>query len=328
MKTKRLTPLLGALSVVLSLSGAAAQTTNYPNQPIRMIVPFAPGGASDFVARIIQPKLSALLGQQIYVENKAGAAGNIGMDVAARAPADGHHLYLGNVGTVGINPYLFKDLTLKPLESFTPISILADTPSLLVANPNFPPNNVKELIDYVRARPGKINYASPGSGSMDRLEMELFRQLAKLDMNHVPYKGGAAPAVNDVIAGHVELMFVTISSALPHVKAGTLKAFAVSTPQRVEALADVPTIVEAGFPQAVASSWQGLLVPAGTPQPIVDKIHAAAVQVMQDAEVKKRFADVGVIATHSKSPEDFRTYIVNDAKKWEPIIAAVNARPD
>ena len=328
MKTKRLTPLLGALSVVLSLSGAAAQTTNYPNQPIRMIVPFAPGGASDFVARIIQPKLSALLGQQIYIENKAGAAGNIGMDVAARAPADGYHLFLGNVGTVGINPYIFKDLTLKPLESFTPISILADTPSLLVANPNFPPNNVKELIDYVRARPGKVNYASPGSGSMDRLEMELFRQLAKLDMNHVPYKGGAAPAVNDVIAGHVELMFVTISSSLPHVKAGTLKAFTVSTPQRVEALADVPTIVESGFPQALASSWQGLLVPAGTPQPIVDKIHAAVVQVMQDAEVKKRFADVGVIATYSKSPEDFRTYIVNDAKKWEPIIAAVNARPD
>ena len=328
MKTKRLTPLLGALSVVLSLSGAAAQTTNYPNQPIRMIVPFAPGGASDFVARIIQPKLSALLGQQIYIENKAGAAGNIGMDVAARAPADGYHLFLGNVGTVGINPYIFKDLTLKPLESFTPISILADTPSLLVANPNFPPNNVKELIDYVRARPGKVNYASPGSGSMDRLEMELFRQLAKLDMNHVPYKGGAAPAVNDVIAGHVELMFVTISSSLPHVKAGTLKAFTVSTPQRVEALADVPTIVESGFPQALASSWQGLLVPAGTPQPIVDKIHAAVVQVMQDAEVKKRFADVGVIATYSKSPEDFRTYIVNDAKKWEPVIAAVNARPD
>ncbi|ARP99976.1 Bug family tripartite tricarboxylate transporter substrate binding protein [Pseudorhodoplanes sinuspersici] len=328
MKTRRLTRLLGALSVILSLSGAAAQTTNYPNQPIRMIVPFAPGGASDFVARIIQPKLSALLGQQIYIENKAGAAGNIGLDVAARAPADGYHLFLGNVGTVGINPYIFKDLNLKPLESFTPISILADTPSLLVANPNFPPNNVKELIDYVRARPGKVNYASPGSGSMDRLEMELFRQLAKLDMNHVPYKGGAAPAVNDVIAGHVELMFATISSTLPHVKAGKLKAFTVSTPQRVEALADVPTIIESGFPQALASSWQGLLVPAGTPQPVVDKIYDAVVQVMRDAEVKKRFADVGVIATYSKSPEDFRTYIVNDAKKWEPVIAAVNARPD
>lgn len=328
MKTKRLTPLLGALSVVLGLSTAAAQTTNYPNQPIRMIVPFAPGGASDFVARVIQPKLSALLGQQIYIENRAGAAGNIGMDVAARAPADGYNLFLGNVGTVGLNPYIFKDLNLKPLESFIPISILADTPSLLVANKNFPPNNVKELIEYVHARQGKVNYASPGSGSLDRLEMELFRKLARLDMNHVPYKGGAAPAVNDVIAGHVELMFATISSTLPHVKSGNLKAYTVSTPQRVEALANVPTIIESGFPQALASSWQGLLVPAGTPKPIVDKIHAAVVKVMEDEEVKKRFADVGVIATYSKSPEDFRTYIVNDAKKWESVIKDVNAQPD
>jgi tripartite-type tricarboxylate transporter receptor subunit TctC len=328
MKIMRLLPILGALSIAFGLSNAAAQTTNYPNQPIRVLVPFAPGGASDFAARVIQPKLSSLLGQQIYVEHRSGAAGNIGMDTAARAPADGHHLFLGNIGTVGINPYIFKDLNLKPLESFIPISILADTPSLLVANKNFPPNNVKELIDYVRARPGKINYASPGSGSMDRLEMELFRKLAKLDMNHVPYKGGAAPAINDVIAGHVELMFVTISSALPHVKSGNLKALTVSMPQRVDAMPEVPTIVEAGFPQAIASSWQGLLVPAGTPKPIVDKIHAAVVQVMQDAEVKKRFADVGVIATFSKSPEDFRTYIVEDAKKWESVINDVNARPD
>jgi tripartite-type tricarboxylate transporter receptor subunit TctC len=327
MKIRRLLPILGVLSVAL-VSNAVAQTSNYPNQPIRMIVPFAPGGASDFAARVIQPKLSALLGQQIYIENKSGAAGNIGMDTAARAPADGHHLFLGNIGTVGINPHIFKDLNLKPLESFIPISILADTPSLLVANKNFPPNNVKELIDYVRARPGKVNYASPGSGSMDRLEMELFRKLAKLDMNHVPYKGGAAPAINDVIAGHVEVMFVTISSALPHVKSGNLKALTVSMPQRVDAIPGIPTIVEAGFPQALASSWQGLLVPAGTPKPVVDKIHAAVVQVMQDAEVKKRFADVGVVATFSKSPEDFRTYIVEDAKKWEAVISDVNARPD
>ncbi len=330
MKRWRFTPLLGALSVVLGVSGAAAQTStpNYPNQPIRMIVPFAPGGASDFAARIIQPKLSALLGQQIYIENKSGAAGNIGMDTAARATADGHHLFLGNVGTVGINPHIFPDLNLKPLENFIPVSILADTPSLLVTNKNFPPKSVKELIEYVHARPGKVNYASPGSGSMDRLEMELFRKLAKLEMNHVPYKGGAAPAINDVIAGHVELMFVTISSAMPHVKSGSLKALTVSMPNRVEAMPDIPTIVESGFPQAIASSWQGLLVPAGTPKLIVDKIHAAIVQVMQDPEVKKRFADVGVLATFSKTPEDFRKYIIEDAKKWEAIIKDVNVRPD
>ncbi|MFZ5691448.1 MAG: Bug family tripartite tricarboxylate transporter substrate binding protein [Pseudomonadota bacterium] len=326
MKLKRM--LWVAFGLLLGASAAAAQTGKYPNQPIRIIVPFAPGGASDFAARVIQQKLGNALGQQIYVEHRAGAAGNIGMDAAARAPADGHHLFLGNIGTVGLNPYIFADLNLKPLEAFIPISILADTPSLLVTNANFPPNSVKELIEYVQARPGKVNYASPGSGSMDRLEMELFRKLAKLDMNHVPYKGGAAPALNDVIAGHVELMFVTISSALPHVKAGKLKALTVSMPQRVDAIPDVPTIVEAGFPQAIASSWQGLLVPAGTPKPIVERIHAAVVEVMQDAEVKKRFADVGVIATFSKSPEDFRKYIVEDAKKWEAVIKDVSARPD
>jgi tripartite-type tricarboxylate transporter receptor subunit TctC len=320
--------LLTVLTFLLGLSAATAQTGPYPNQPIRIIVPFAPGGASDFVARVIQPKLSALLGQQIYIDNRAGAAGNIGTEVAARAPADGYSLFLGNIGTVGLNPFVFKDLNLKPLEELAPISILADTPSLLVANAKFPPNNVKELVEYVKQRQGTVNFASPGSGSLDRLEMELFRKLAGLDMNHIPYKGGAGPAVQDVVAGHVELMFGTISSTLPHVRSGALKALAVTTPQRIEAVPDLPTIVEQGYPQALASSWQGLLVPAGTPKSIIDKLHEAVVKVVQDEEVKKRFADVGVIATFSKTPQDFKDYIVEDAKKWEAVIRGVNARPD
>jgi len=314
MTLKRM--LLTVLTFLLGLSAATAQTGPYPNQPIRIIVPFAPGGASDFVARVIQPKLSALLGQQIYIDNRAGAAGNIGTEVAARAPADGYSLFLGNIGTVGLNPFVFKDLNLKPLEELAPISILADTPSLLVANAKFPPNNVKELVEYVKQRQGTVNFASPGSGSLDRLEMELFRKLAGLDMNHIPYKGGAGPAVQDVVAGHVELMFGTISSTLPHVRSGALKALAVTTPQRIEAVPDLPTIVEQGYPQALASSWQGLLVPAGTPKSIIDKLHEAVVKVVQDEEVKKRFADVGVIATFSKTPQDFKDYIVEDAKKW------------
>lgn len=326
MTLKRM--LLTVLTFLLGLSAATAQTGPYPNQPIRIIVPFAPGGASDFVARVIQPKLSALLGQQIYIDNRAGAAGNIGTEVAARAPADGYSLFLGNIGTVGLNPFVFKDLNLKPLEELAPISILADTPSLLVANAKFPPNNVKELVEYVKQRQGTVNFASPGSGSLDRLEMELFRKLAGLDMNHIPYKGGAGPAVQDVVAGHVELMFGTISSTLPHVRSGALKALAVTTPQRIEAVPDLPTIVEQGYPQALASSWQGLLVPAGTPKSIIDKLHEAVVKVVQDEEVKKRFADVGVIATFSKTPQDFKDYIVEDAKKWEAVIRGVNARPD
>jgi tripartite-type tricarboxylate transporter receptor subunit TctC len=174
--------LLTILAVISLLAPASAQSTSfsYPNQLIRMIVPFAPAGASDFVARVIQRKLSAVLGQQIVIENRAGAAGNIGMDAAARSAPDGYTLFLGNVGTVGLNPFVFKDLHLKPLQDFIPVSILADMPSLLVANPRFPPNTVRELIEYVKARPGKVNFASPGSGSLDRLEMELFRKLAGL----------------------------------------------------------------------------------------------------------------------------------------------------
>lgn len=321
--------ILAGLAACICIGSATAQNSiAYPSQLIRVIVPFAPAGASDFVARVIQRKLSAVLGQQIVIENRGGAAGNIGMDAAARSAPDGYTVFLGNVGTVGLNPFVFKDLHLKPLQDFIPVSILADMPSLLVASPKFPPNTVRELIDYAKAHPGKVNFASPGSGSLDRLEMELFRKQAGLDMNHVPYKGGAAPAATDTVAGHVEIMFGTIASTLPHVKGGSLKALAVTSKQRIAVIPDVPTIVEAGFPDAVASSWQGILVPTGTPDEIVQKLHAAIVQVMNDAEVKSRLAEVGAIATSSASPKEFLNYIREDARKWEGIIKEINASPD
>ncbi len=325
MKTLMMAGLLAALGVG---AAGAQDASNYPNQPVRIVVPFAPGGASDFAARVIQPKLAAILGQQIVIDNRAGAAGNVGMDVAARAAPDGYTLYLGNIGTVALNPHVFKDLRVKPLQDFVPVSILADMPSLLVANPKFPPNSVKELIAYAKANPGKVNFATPGSGSMDRLEMELFRKLAGIDMNHVPYKGGAGPAAADVVGGHVEIMFGTIASTLPHVRGGRLKAFAVTAKERVAAIPDIPTIVELGFPDAVASSWQGILVPTGTPKPIVDKLHAAIVQVMADPEVQRRYSDIGAKAVASKSPEEFATYIREDAKRWEAVIKDVNPTPD
>ena len=224
--------------------------------------------------------MTQFLGQQVVVENRAGAAGNVGMDVAARGAPDGYTIFLGNVGTISINPSLFADLTVKPEKDFIPVSIVADTPGILIANPKFPPNNAKELVDYAKANQGKVNFASPGSGSLNRLEMEVFRLNAGLDMNHVPYKGGAGPAVADIMGGHVELMFTTISSAIQHVKGGRLKALGVTTKERVPALPDVPTMLEQGFPANVSSSWQGVLVPAGTPRPIVDKLHAALVQAV------------------------------------------------
>jgi tripartite-type tricarboxylate transporter receptor subunit TctC len=331
MKTTRLSVLLGALAAIATgaagVTSAAAQA-NYPNQPIRVIVPFAPGGASDFVGRLIQPGMSQFLGQQVVIENRAGAAGNVGMDVAARAAPDGYTIFLGNVGTISINPSLYSDLTVKPGKDFLPVSIVADTPGILIANPKFPPNNAKELVDYAKARQGKINFASPGSGSLNRLEMEVFRMNAGLDMNHVPYKGGAGPAVADIMGGHVELMFTTISSGIQHVKGGRLKALGVTTKERVPVMPDVPTMLEQGFPANVSSSWQGMLVPAGTPRPVIDKLLASLKHALADPKVVERMGEAGVIATTSKSPEEFKAYLDEDAKKWADVIKKTGAKPE
>jgi tripartite-type tricarboxylate transporter receptor subunit TctC len=318
-----------ALAASWSLAAQAQGAGNYPNQPIRMIVPFAPGGASDFAARLLQPGMSQFLGQQIVVDNRAGAAGNVGMDVAARAAPDGYTVFLGNVGTISINPTLFEgSLTLKPEKDFAPVTLVAETPGLLIANEKFPPNSVKEFVDYVKKNPGKVNYASPGSGSLNRLEMEVFRKAAGLDMTHIPYKGGAGPATADVMGGHVEVMFVTISSAISFVKAGRLKAYAVTTRERVPSLPDVPTMIESGYPESVSSSWQGLLVPAGTPRPIIDKLYAAVTQAMTDKTVRDRMSEAGVFPITSKSPEDFKAYLDAENAKWSRVVKETGAQPD
>ena len=322
--------LLGAvLAIAAALAaGVAPAQTSYPTQPIRIIVPFAPGGASDFAARLIQPRMAQSLGQQIVVENRGGAAGNVGMAIAARAAPDGHTVFLGNVGTISINKSLYDDLTIDPDKDFIGVSLVAETPGLLIANPKFPPSTVQELIEYVKARPGQINFASPGSGSLNRLEMEVFRRDAGLDMIHIPYKGGAGPAVADVLGGHVQLMFVTISSAIQPVKAGRLKALAVTTKERVPSLPDVPTMFELGWKNNVSASWQGLLVPAGTPPPIIDKIFAAAGQAMADPKVRERMTEAGVFPVTSKSPEEFKEYLAAESEKWSRVVRETGAKPD
>jgi tripartite-type tricarboxylate transporter receptor subunit TctC len=328
-KTAAMAAIAGMFTAMtVNPARAAEDPAKYPSQPIRMIVPFAPGGASDFAARLLQPHLAAALGQQIVVENRAGAAGNIGMDVAARAAPDGYTIFLGNVGTISINPGMFADLTVKPDKDFIPISIVADTPGILVATPKFPPNTAKEMVEYVKANPGKVNFASPGSGSLNRLEMETFALNNGLQMTHIPYKGGAGPAVADVMGGHVEVMFSTISSAINHVKDGRLKALGVTTKQRVSGLPNVPTLLEQGFPANVSSSWQGVLVPAGTPRAIVDKLHAATVKAGANPEVKQRMEEAGTIAVTSASPEEFKAYITADTAKWTEVIKITGAKPE
>jgi tripartite-type tricarboxylate transporter receptor subunit TctC len=301
------------LCLLLSVSATAQ---DYPNRPVHMIIPFAPGGASDFVGRILQPDLEKGLGQAIVIDNRPGASGNIGMSAAAHAAPDGYTIYLGNIGTVAINPGVFAKLDVHPLKELIAVTQVVDVPGVLVANPAFPPSTVKEFIAYARANPGKVNYASPGSGSQNRLEMERLRKSAGLDMVHVPYKGGAGPAVAALVAGETHLMFVTASSAMPMIKAGRLKVLAVTAPRRLEPLPDVPTMTEAGFPGFESGSWQGLFVPAGTPKAIVDKLYAVAARTMQQQEVRERLARGGVEVVTSASPAAFADFVAKESERW------------
>ena len=307
---------------------AAEDPSKYPSQPVRVIVPFAPGGASDIAMRIVQPGLSQALGQQVVIENRSGAAGNIGMDVAARAAPDGYTIFFGNAGTVCVNPTLYTDLTVNPAKQFVAVSLVTETPSILIASMKFPPKSLKEMIAYVKANPGKVNFASAGSGSADRLLLEKFRKEVGLNMNHVPYKGGAGPATTDVLAGHVELFQLTATPAMSFIKSGRIKALVISTKERLPALPDVPTYAELGYPEYTVTTWQGMLVPTGTPKPIIDKIHAAVVKVLSDPKVKERFLEAGVIARASETPAEFKTYVEKETIRWSSLVKEIGAEPE
>jgi len=289
-------------AAALQFMAAPAQAQNYPNKTIRLIVPFAPGGASDFVARILTPRLSAELGQTILVENKAGAAGNIGLEAAAAAAPDGYTAFLGNVGTLAINPAIFGSKQRVTAADLMPVTLVANAPDILVANTALPARNVGDLVAHVRKNPG-IGFASPGSGSLNRLEMELFRQEAGLDMVHVPYKGGAGPAIVDVVGGHVAMMFVPVPAAMQLIKGGKLQAIAVASGKRLAGLPDVPTLVESGFPQVVGGSWQAVMFPAHTPPNVITTWHAALVKELGD-------------------------FIQDEARRWGSVARSSNATAD
>ena len=322
--------LRGALLCLLTLVAAtrlcaAEDASSYPDKPIHIIVPFAPGGASDYAIRLIQPSLEKTLGQPLVIDNRTGAAGNVGMEAAARAAPDGYTLFLGNIGTVAINPHFFPELKVAPERDFVPVSLAAETPGIVVASEKFPPNSLKDMIAYAKANPGKINYAAAGVSTLNTLAMEQFRHRLGLQMTQVPYKGGAGPAIIDLLAGNVDVMFVTLSSAAQFVKAGKLKAFAVTTKERVESLPDVPTVVELGFPEDVSGSWQSLFAVAGTRQPVVAKLHAAVLKAMADPDVRMHMIAASMVATSSPTPESFKDFVTAESAKWRQVVEQIKA---
>ena len=316
-----------AAAGALSLAPLAAQAqAAYPSKPITIIVPFSAGGTTDILARVVGQFMSNDLGQPVVIDNRAGAGGNIGGQAAARATPDGYTIFMGTVGTHAINQSLYKKMPFDPIKDFAPLSRVAMVPNLLVANPSQPYKNVKELIAYAKANPGKINFGSSGAGSSIHLSGELFKQMAGVDMQHVPYRG-SAPAVSDLLGGQINLMFDNMPSAIPHVKGGKLRPLAVTTAKRSPALPDVPTIAESGVPGYEATSWFGLLAPAGTPAPVIAKLNASILKALANPEVKKKLAEQGAEAAGEK-PEQFAAFIAAETAKWGKVVKESGATAD
>jgi tripartite-type tricarboxylate transporter receptor subunit TctC len=316
--------LLFALGVAV-MPAAPATAQDYPSRPIRFIVPYPPAGGTDVVARILVEPLGNVLGQTIIIDNRGGAAGNLGTDLAAKAPADGYNI-LFTLSSHTINPKLYDKLPFDVEKDFVPISLAALIPQILVVHPSVPANTVKELIALAKANPGKLNYASVGTGSPGHIAGELFKLKAGVDIVHVPYKGGG-PAVVDTIGGQVQLLFVSMPAAWQHVKAGKLKAIAVTSAKRSVAAPDVPTIAESGIPDYVVDSWYGALAPAKTPPAAVAKLNAAFVKVLDDPQVRERLLAQGAEAAPS-TPAEFDRVIRDELQKWEFVIRSARIKPE
>lgn len=319
--------LRAALGIACALLNglAHAAATDWPTKPVRLIVPFAPGGGTDIVARIMAQGLAEVLGQQFVVDNRAGASGNIGVEMAVRAPADGYTVLLNNVSTGSINPIAFKS-TLKydSTKELTAVALLASIPNLLVSGANFPPNNLKEVIDYAKARPGQLNYSNP-IGAYSHLDMLEFMSKAGIRMVNVPSKG-AGSSFAPVIAGEIHFSFLNAATVTPQVKAGRMKAFVTTANKRLPELPDVPTMPEAGFPGMGSVNWNGFFVPAKTPRPIIDKLAAATLQVVQKPSVQDAFTKAGVPLTPSASPEEFQQFVNSELQRWARIIKENNVK--
>jgi tripartite-type tricarboxylate transporter receptor subunit TctC len=321
---KRLLSVLVVLTVI-GAGAAPAQPQSYPSKPIRFVVPFPPGGPLDVMARGIGMKLQGAWGQPVVVENKPGAGGGIGADLVAKSAGDGYTLLMGAVSTHAINPWLYASIPYDPVKDFIAVTLVAQVPNILVVNPSLPVTSVRELIDYAKAKPGALSFASGSTGSTGHLAGELFKTMAGVDMVHIPYKG-AAPAMFDLLAGQTQLMFDNIANALPQVRAGTLRALAVTTVKRSPAVPDLPTIDEAGLRGFDLTTWFGVFVPAQTPKEVVDKLNGEIVKALSSKELRERLAAMGTEPPSITKPADFAAFVQREASKYAQVVKASGAR--
>jgi tripartite-type tricarboxylate transporter receptor subunit TctC len=301
------------------IAPAAFGQDAYPSRPVKMLVPYGPGGATDIIARIVAAKLTESLGQSFIVENRPGANGNLALEATAKAPADGYTLLVGNVSTNAINESIYAgQLTIQPSRDLVGITKLVEIPHIVVANAGFPANNIAELIALAKKDPGKINFASVGMGSYPHLDMERFMKASGTEMTHVPYKGGAGQAIPAMVGGEVQIAFFNMASLLPHIKSGRLKALAAVPAQRLPELPDVPTLAEQGFPGIGTNAWQGLFAPAATPKPIVDKLYASVAAVL--SREKSGLAQKMMTAEVSPSPAEFTAQVRRETQSWADFV--------
>ena len=324
---KTLTFITLALTLaVAALSPSSAVAQGYPTKPIRLIVPYAPGGATDIISRAVAIELSKSLGQPVNVDNRPGAGANLGSEMAARSAPDGYTLLTSASSLHGITPFLYKNLSYDPNKDLAPVIVLAGFANVLVVNPSVPANSVKELISLVKAQPGRLTCASSGSGSTIHMSCEMFKHMLGLDITHVPYKG-SGPAVTDLMGGQVNMMFDNIPSSITHIRSGKLRALATTGARRSPTLPDLPTIAESGVPGYESTAWFGLAVPVGTPKDIVGKLNAEGQKATKSPEFVKRMTDLGYEIVGG-TPEQMASMIQDEYRRWGPIVTASGAKVD
>ncbi len=321
---KKAAATLAAAAAVLMTNPASAQST-YPGKPVRIVVPSSAGGGTDIIARIVAPKLTQALGQQIVIDNRPGAGTMIGGELVAKAPPDGYTLLMC-ISTLATNPVIYRKVPYNALSDFAPITRVLVASNILVVHPSLPPRTVKELIAFAKAHPGQLNFGSAGLGTNPHLSMELFLSMTGLKMVHVPYKG-SAPAIIDLLAGHVGVMTATALTGIPHIRAGRLRALGVTGAKRTAAAPDVPTISEAGVPGYEAVQWYGMAAPANTPREVITRLNREMVTILQMPDVKEKFAADGA-DTAGTSPEEFGRYIKSETEKWQKVAKAAGIKPE